>query len=74
MATQIVEQKATQANNNAMMLQNNIGDATNQNSSFMEMGGQLTNPQLITRFGDIEMSSLKHVNDDMNTLRTGGIS
>lgn len=40
--------------------------------SYMEEGGQLTNPQLITKFGEHSLSELLVPDRMMNTLRTGG--
>lgn len=46
-------------------MMNNIAGVQQQYSSFMEEGGQITNPQLITKFGE-------HSVKDLLDLRTGG--
>lgn len=42
-------------------------------NGFMEEGGNLTNPQLITKFGDIDVTDIHEIaHQGMDTLRTGG--
>ena len=43
-----------------------------QNSGYMEHGGNLTNPQLITKFGEYDVKDLFYPDPTMDTLRVGG--
>lgn len=61
-------ERSTTANQQAVSIAQM--DMSNQ---FMEDGGNLTNPQVITKFGDIDVSKLHNItHKGMNTLRTGG--
>jgi len=74
-------QDATQRNV-GMMAMGNMGQGIQQqNTSFMEDGGKTSpygwmsnnwNPQVITKFGEYNMSELLRSDKQMNTLRTGG--
>jgi len=65
-------QKATQRNIGQMAFNDNIQGVQSQYGSYMEDGGNLTNPQLITKFGEHTMRELLAPDPTMDTLRTGG--
>jgi len=43
-----------------------------ENAAYMEHGGNLTNPQLITKFGEYDVKDLFRPDPTMDTLRVGG--
>jgi hypothetical protein len=50
-----------------------LGSLKNQYTGYMEEGGQITNPQLITRFGELdEQDFYDYAHEGMDTLRAGG--
>jgi hypothetical protein len=67
------EQRAIQANQNRVMGAQFAQGIQNQYGSYMKEGGQLTNPQLITRFGELdEQDFYDYAHEGMDSLRAGG--
>ena len=68
--------KQATARNVGMMAMNNMGNAIQQqNTSFVKDGGWISHdwqPQLITKFGEHNLSDLLKDDPTMDTLRTGG--
>lgn len=65
-------QKKTQKNLETAALNQGVQGLKNQYTGFMEHGGNLTNPQVITKFGEYNLKDLLKPDPMMNTLRTGG--
>jgi len=67
------EQRAIQANQNKVMGAQFAQGIQNQYGSYMKEGGQLTNPQLITRFGELDQQDFyDYAHEGMDSLRAGG--
>jgi hypothetical protein len=67
------EQKAIERNQNRVMGAQFAKGIQGQYGSYMEEGGQLTNPQLITRFGELDQQDFyDYAHEGMNSLRAGG--
>jgi hypothetical protein len=66
----------TAQNVDKMAMNKGFGAINTRNSSYVENGGYVNpeyNPQLITKFGDIDVTDLHNIaHDGMHTLRTGG--
>ena len=65
-------QKATMRSLNTAMFNQGAQALQNQYSGFMEHGGQITNPQLITKFGEYSVKDLLVPPHDADMLRAGG--
>ena len=66
-------QKTIDKNRNQMTAGNIGKGISNQYSEYLENGGNLTNPQIITKFGDIDVSEFHTIaHQGMDSLRTGG--
>lgn len=61
--------QTNQATMQGAALSNNL---QSQYGGFMENGGNLTNPQLITKFGEYDVKDLFYPDPTMDTLRVGG--
>jgi hypothetical protein len=67
------EQRGIQRNQDRIMGSQFAQGVQNQYGSYMEEGGQLTNPQLITRFGELDQQDFyDYAHEGMNSLRAGG--
>lgn len=67
------EQKAIQRNQDRVMGAQFAKGIQGQYASYMEEGGQLTNPQLITRFGELDQQDFyDYAHEGMDSLRAGG--
>jgi hypothetical protein len=66
-------QKRIQRNQDRVMGAQFAKGIQGQYGSYMEEGGQLTNPQLITRFGELDQQDFyDYAHQGMNSLRAGG--
>ena len=66
-------QKRIQKNQDRVMGAQFTRGLQDQHASHMEEGGQLTNPQLITRFGELDQQDFyDYAHEGMNSLRAGG--
>jgi len=67
------DQAATQRNYDRVMASQFGKGIHGQYGSYMEEGGQLTNPQLITRFGELDQQDFyNYAHEGMDSLRAGG--
>jgi hypothetical protein len=67
------DQRATQKNYDRIIASQFKKGLQGQYASYMEEGGQLTNPQLITRFGELDQQDFyDYAHQGMNSLRAGG--
>jgi hypothetical protein len=67
------EQRGIQRNQDRIMGSQFAQGIQNQYGSYMEEGGQLTNPQLITRFGELDQQDFyDYAHEGMDSLRAGG--
>lgn len=67
------EQKGIERNVNRVMGAQFARGLQGQYGSYMEEGGQITNPQLITRFGELDQQDFyDYAHEGMNSLRAGG--
>ena len=67
------EQKGIQRNQDRVMGAQFAKGIQGQYVSYMEEGGQLTNPQLITRFGELDQQDFyDYAHEGMDSLRAGG--
>ena len=65
-------QERTMRNLNSAAMSQGAMQLQNQYSGFMEHGGQITNPQLITKFGEYSVDDLLVPPHDADMLRAGG--
>jgi hypothetical protein len=67
------EQRGIQRNQDRVMSAQFAKGIQGQYGSYMEEGGQLTNPQLITRFGELDQQDFyDYAHEGMDSLRAGG--
>ncbi len=67
------EQKGIERNVNRVMGAQFARGLQGQYGSYMEEGGQITNPQLITRFGELDQQDFyDYAHEGMDSLRAGG--
>ena len=67
------EQRGIQRNQGRVMGAQFTKGLHGQHGSHMEEGGQLTNPQLITRFGELDQQDFyDYAHEGMDSLRAGG--
>ena len=67
------DQRATQANYDRVIASQFGKGLQGQYGSYMKEGGQLTNPQLITRFGELDQQDFyDYAHEGMDSLRAGG--
>jgi hypothetical protein len=67
------EQDGIQRNQDRVMGAQFTKGIQGQYGSYMEEGGQLTNPQLITRFGELDQQDFyDYAHEGMDSLRAGG--
>jgi hypothetical protein len=67
------EQKGIQRNQDRVINAQFTRGLHGQHASHMEEGGQLTNPQLITRFGELDQQDFyDYAHEGMDSLRAGG--
>ena len=67
------EKQKAQGNISATMINQGAQGLQNQYKSYMEYGGEISNPQLISRFGEYTPDQIYDIaHEDMDTLRAGG--